>query len=485
MAYSKQRLREIAELKRTAVERILSEIGELDVSLSHKYIEEFSDEFQTFEDVSDSAEVMDAAGEKNLIWIGDYHALASSQLYAAAFIKTLAVRNANIAVAVEPVFSRSQKTLDDWHTGRIDEKQFLDRIRYDEEWGCEWSGYKAIFDAARNVGAPVYGVDCHPRYDMRSIGRRDQGAARSIARLIEQDPLRTLVVVFGESHLASSHLPRRVRQILTKKSLEARELLVLQNNDNIYWQLQEKGHEAVSAVRLSNQQYCVFNATPIEKYESFRQYLQRCIEEDASGDWTRFAHNIVSVLLDFFDIKERDAVVDYIPVPGDGLPLASATERFARFIHQACRGEFARPSNRSAYDRFFVVAIENALAYFCSKLLDSSRDGIESLAERVFPQLEGNDKLARSIGLLIDPAKKPGSRHFAVIRDAVEAGLGSQKTSNQLCQLLGYGLGRRIYQAYLESRISRKEIHDILHDPLDAPQRPLQCYIELTQRVAL
>ena len=36
-----------------------------------------------------------------------------------------------------------------------------------------------------------------------------------------------------------------------------------------------------------------------------------------------------------------------------------------------------------AHDEFFVKVIENGLGYFCSKLLDSSRDGIESLAERV------------------------------------------------------------------------------------------------------
>ena len=52
-----------------------------------------------------------------------------------------------------------------------------------------------------------------------------------------------------------------------------------------------------------------------------------------------------------------------------------------------------------------------------------------------------------------------------------------------LGQLLGYALGRRLYQAYVESRISRKEIHAIFHDPLNAPQRPLECYMELTERL--
>jgi hypothetical protein len=51
-----------------------------------------------------------------------------------------------------------------------------------------------------------------------------------------------------------------------------------------------------------------------------------------------------------------------------------------------------------------------------------------------------------------------------------------------LSQLLGYALGRRLYLAYLQSRISRKEIQALFHDPLDTPQRPLECYRELTSR---
>ena len=49
-----------------------------------------------------------------------------------------------------------------------------------------------------------------------------------------------------------------------------------------------------------------------------------------------------------------------------------------------------------------------------------------------------------------------------------------------LDELLGYALGRRLHKAYLESRISRKEIHALLHDPLLAPDRPLKCYAGLS-----
>ena len=173
MTYSKKRLREVTALKRAAVKKIQNDIGELDASPSRKYIEEFNREFQTFEAVSTPEAILQDARNANLIWIGDYHALTKSQIYAAEFVRKLSADNRSIVLAVEPIFSRSQKILDRWLAGKISEHEFLDRIHYKEEWGCDWDGYKTIFETARDMHIPVYGIDCHPRNDMRSIGRRD------------------------------------------------------------------------------------------------------------------------------------------------------------------------------------------------------------------------------------------------------------------------------------------------------------------------
>jgi len=481
MTYSKQRLREITELKREAVRRIQTDIGEIHPSPTRKYVHEFNGEFQSFDSVCSAEEILRHLQEANLVWIGDYHALAASQNYAATLLKELANTKENLALAIEPVFARNQKILDAWMSGKISEQEFLDRVRYHEEWGCDWESYKAIFDTARELGIPVYGVDCHPRNDMRSIGRRDLGVARQVAGLIEKHPGQTLVVLFGESHLAANHLPGRVRAILGRKGKASKELMILQNVDALYWKLEESGLGETRAVRVRENCYCVFNATPIEKYESFRQYLHKCIEEDSSGDWTLLAQTLMEIMMDFLAMKKSETVVSHMSVP-DGFQLGKAAEEFARRIHQACRGELEKPIERAAHDEFFVKVIENGLGYFCSKLLDSSRDGIESLAERVLSQTGRNDQLTRAIELLVHPGKRPGAQHFAALRSAIEAKAGRQKTTRMLGQLLGYALGRRLYLAYLQSRISRKEIQALFHDPLDTPRRPLECYRELTSR---
>src|SRR5688500_16325469 len=112
MNYSKQRLREVTDLKRAAVRRIQDDIFEMDASLSGKYIQEFSREFQTLQSVCEPQSILEEARDANLIWIGDYHALERSQTYAAQFIRDLVAQGVRVAVAVEPVFARSQKILD-------------------------------------------------------------------------------------------------------------------------------------------------------------------------------------------------------------------------------------------------------------------------------------------------------------------------------------------------------------------------------------
>jgi hypothetical protein len=478
MTYSKQRLREVTELKRETVRRIQTDIGEIHPSPSRKYIQEFSQEFDSFESVCDTDEVLAAAVNSNLIWVGDYHALHKSQMYVVQLLKEIARQKENVALAVEPVFARNQEILDNWMSGRMAEQDFLERIRYHDEWGCDWTGYKAIFETARQLRVPVYAADCHPRNDMRRIGRRDLGVARRIARLMQTNPKQTLIVVFGESHLASNHLPGRVRSILQRKRIPLQELVILQNVDALYWKLQESGMVDARTVQIREACYCVLNATPIEKYESFRQYLHKCIEEDSSGDWTLLAQTLIEVMTDFFAIKKHESVVDHIPAI-DGGQLSAAAEEFARRIHQACRGELDQPIERAAQDEFFVKVIENGLGYFCSKLLDASRDGIESLAENVFALIDRDDRLTKALELLLDPERRPGAQHFAALRSGIETKAGKQKTMRMLRQLLGYALGRRLYHAYLESRISRKEIQALFNDPLNTPNRPLECYREL------
>jgi hypothetical protein len=531
MSYSKHRLKEVVAFQKRILERIETDLGEFGPSPRLKYIQEFTEEFSTFQSPSSIDEIVAAASEAHVVWLGDYHALSRSREFAADFLKRLVLQKKNqVVLAVEVVFARHQKLLDRWLAGKLTESEFLERIRYSDEWGCDWPSYKKLFDVARELRVPIYAVDCHPRRDLRCIRRRDQGVARRVSKLVQEDPSRTVLVLFGESHLATTHLPSRVRSVLAKKDVDCKDLVVLQNLDEIYWQLQQGGLAGVTAVQIQPKQYCVFNVTPLEKYEWFRQYLNECTgDEEATGDWTRFVQTLIDGLFDFLDIQNRQRLVDYMPkvyseISSEQLPeflsrqnmpaerirsvidnlqdrgtsyipelnsifidhfnLHSTAEETARFIHRACRGGLNHGAAGLGGDEFFVSVIERSLGYFCSKLLDASRDGIEALSDRVMNHLGYNDDFARSAPYFLDPGKEPSAAHFEKLATIVEQHASRHEVVGMLAQMLGYGLGRKLHRAYLENRISRKEIQVLFHDPLASPPDALVRYVELNHRLA-
>ena len=75
-----------------------------------------------------------------------------------------------------------------------------------------------------------------------------------------------------------------VRRLLASRNLEKRSVRVLQNVEEIYWQLVESGQEHQDVVRLGRGSWCVFNASPIAKYESYRQTINRWKSESADDD---------------------------------------------------------------------------------------------------------------------------------------------------------------------------------------------------------
>src|ERR1044072_8534590 len=100
MTYSKQRLREVTALKREAVRRIQTDIGEIHASPSRKYIQEFNDEFKAFETACDPAEIWRKVRNANLVWVGDYHALPASQTYVVEVLREVARLKGNVPGSV-------------------------------------------------------------------------------------------------------------------------------------------------------------------------------------------------------------------------------------------------------------------------------------------------------------------------------------------------------------------------------------------------
>ena len=473
------------------------EIRVTDPSGRRKYLKDFSQAFRSYDSVLNPEHMKNMVGAADLILIGDYHALPAAQRFAARLFEERAQPGDRpVVLGVETIFARDQHILDEWWRREIDDAELRQRIRFDLDWGYDWGPFYQLLVTAREYAEGIYGLDCMPREDLRKIGARDRHAAHKIGEIRQRHPNAAVVVLFGESHLAPGHLPRLLREQLP----EERTLTVLQNVDALYWHAAGEESECVEAVRVADDVICVFNSTPLEKYESYRLHLSRWGRSDEEGpDLVPTIYNLIDSLLRFLDIdryaahngKQPKFLVDLLPEVccgvSDGrlrrlvaresavepeqeailrwvgergsvyLPRVNAfyvrefqmmygAEEAARFLHHACRGLPSRGGENAAEpaDQFYTRTLEHALGYFGSRVLYPARAAVRDRGE-----------LSRTI--------------CEEFMEAAVRGNGGKIEENAL--QLGYMLGSDLYDKYLAGSVSRSRLRHLFLSHPEPPGR--------------
>jgi len=496
-----------------ALADVQREVRAYDHSSRRKYLREFHQAFQSYEAVMDEPQLERMIGAADILLVADYHALPSAQRYAASLLEKRAQPGDRpVVLGVETIFSRHQHILDEWWRREIDADELRQRIHFAADWGYDWEPFYDLLVTAREHAEAIYGLDCMPREDLRKIGARDRHAADKIAEIRGLHPNAVVLVLFGESHLAPDHLPAAVRKQLP----EAHVLTILQNIDALYWQATSERQEQVNAVRASDDVICVFNATPLEKYESYRLYLSRWREEENQPDGSPTVYNLVDGLSRFLginrhsssnttqpkflvdllpevycgasdarlrqlllratgDLKKVDGILQKAEVQGcvylpsvnafylRDFQMGYAAEEAARFLHHACRG---LPLRRDGHplpatereDRFYARTLEHALAYFGSRVLYPARPAVR------------------------EPDSTDLSR-AACDRLMQEALRGDRQRFDSVAQNLGYGLGSELYDAYVRGCVSRRALRNLFLAHSDEPGKARAVCREMVRRI--
>ena len=469
-----------------------------------KYLRDFSQAFRSYESVIDRQELSASVRGADTVLVGDYHALPSAQRFAATLLEDRAQPGDRpVVLGLETIFSRDQHILDEWWRREIDSQELQQRIRFDLDWGYDWAPFYELLVTAREHADAIYGLDCMPREDLRKIGARDRHAAHKLAEIRQRHPHAIIMVLFGESHLAPGHLPK----VLQERLPEERVLTVLQNVDALYWRAAGERQERVDAVRVNRDVVCVFNSTPLEKYENYRLHLSRWGRTEEEGpDLAPTIYNLIDSLLRFLDIdrysshngtqpkflvdlmpevycrasgarlrqqlsrysateEETEAMVSHVEERGSVyLPQVNAfyvrefkmmyaAEEAARFLHHACRGLPARAGTSAAPrgpDHFYAQTVEYALGYFGSRVLYPARPEAEDSGNRESPE----------------PTLQ--SEH---------------KRTEASARLLGYMLGNALYDAYLKGRVSRGLLRRLFLVHLDEPGKAKDAYKQIAAKV--
>ncbi len=103
--------------------------------------------------------VIEGVSRKKIVYVGEYHDRFAHHNVELQIIKGLFQKDPKIAVGMEMFQRPFQKTLDEYVSGSIDEREFLKKSEYFKRWGFDYNLYKPILDYARAEKIPVVALN--------------------------------------------------------------------------------------------------------------------------------------------------------------------------------------------------------------------------------------------------------------------------------------------------------------------------------------
>ncbi|HEX4823447.1 MAG TPA: ChaN family lipoprotein [Candidatus Polarisedimenticolaceae bacterium] len=513
--------------QRSAVRRLKRDLFGSDGSLRHPYFRDLRRDLSRPFDGSTRASLHAACDRADVVYVGDFHADAECQYLAARLLESMARPGRHLALGIEFVYTRQQEILDRRQRGAIDDRTFLRRIHYREEWGYPWDGFRDLLDAARALGVRVVALDRPPRGGFDGLRRRDAHAARGIASMLLARPRTAMMVLFGESHIAQSHLPGQVEQLLAARGVKRRAITVFQDPEDVYWAALARDGFVPDTVRLDGGSFAVFHTPPLARYECYRQVLERWRGEmpaDEEADLTPAVHHLMDTLVGWMGLRPDrhrlrhragwvDDLQDAYPEVYSGsdagqllgpvlaehgrspaeirearrllaardalydarsntffllryLPGSAAGEA-ARFLRIAMSGRLHRDVDAPAADpseRMYGAAYNEALAYLGARLVDPASDFVAGWTD---PQPSGSTTRARWLGA---HEEFEGSSRLDLPPKLKAPLMRSRDLRRALARDLGRRLGRLLYERVVRGRISPRRLRTLFEQDLDPPR---------------
>lgn len=482
------------------------------------YEARYARRIRRFERTATFEEVAAAATACDVVHVGDYHTLKQAQRWYLKLVRRLVEAGRPVVLALEFVEARHQALIDRFCAGRLSEATFLARTGLERRHGFDvWPNFKPIFEQARREGWRVVGLE---RATGASLEARDRFFARRIARTVVDHPGHVVVALTGQLHCAPPHLPREVEAALPGRTV--RQLVVYQNAEPIWFELERRGLEhETEAVFLRPGEYCLVNTSPLVAQQSFLDWVddgelvettqpERTFKELArliarflglkldgaldevevytSGDLSflsRLHESGLFTARELAQVRRQILARESYYIPRAkiaflaGLSMNHAAEEAAHFLRHVITGDMERP--RAPIDAFYARALEEAFAFFGSKIVNPRRKTAhpEDLDKKARTDPPHGRRVARAVlaHLAIEAGGGPAgfARHFS----HADAGL-----ANDVTHALGYILGDRLYYAMVQGEVSKTEARRLFRLPMARPGEPMVIYFSLARRLA-
>lgn len=525
----------VEEIKESAYDTISRDDRSID-----DYYAAYRAEFRDgYERVASRDEIVQRLMRSHVAYFGDYHSLRSAQTAVLDLLEAVAARGRKFVIACEMVHTADQQHVADFLAGEIDDEAFLWRVKWEKSWGFSWRSAERFFKLARRERAPLFGLNLHTDVS-NALELRDRHAGNLVAALTQLYPDRLIAVIFGDLHMAPAHLPAQVNAELAKSGFKRRSVTIYQNSETLYWQLVERRLEQiVDYLKLRRDQYVLMNATPLVKFQSFAnwQYRRRAALFAADDEIDIFSEHglpeqvagYIRTICDYLGIEleepenfelytpddldllanlvrrglytseEMDALKAYIEMAESAFferarilylgnfTVANAGEAAGRYILAELR-----PAGSEAVDsrdEFYGRCMVEALAFFCSKIIDPRRAARMEGDWRDQLSRYGRRRKLAAIQRLDVLTARSFIRHKEYERRVLASDslagaprkLYTLPTDQHvaLTRALGRALGERLYAALGEDAISREAIVEAMQDPVREANRSRERYFEL------
>lgn len=307
-------------------------LGELSPELQ-KYLREYQRDFATYEKPTTKRELLMEVLASQIVFCGDYHTLSQAQRTVIRIlretVKVLKRKKKTLVLALEMLSEQDLPYVQKFLAGRLSERGLLQKTEFRKRWGFAWENYRELFYFAREERLRVMALSQNRK--KTSLKARDAFAAKVLCDMTEEDPDALVFTLIGDLHLATNHLPGKLKAELRGRRLERGVLVIHQNHEEYYWDLVEQGMENfVEVIKVKPRIYCVMNTTPWVKLQSHLKWLETVSEvtigTSALSDFGKaldlldHSHEVVSILSilkEFFEITEPIPDGFYINGPLD------------------------------------------------------------------------------------------------------------------------------------------------------------------------
>ncbi len=483
--------------------------------------------------------------QNEIVLVGDFHPHPQTQREFLRLAREIhpALEGRRLVLGLEFVSTENQPLLDQFMKGELTEHRLLHSLQFEEKWGISHESFRNLLVFARELentellalNAPEELQRRRPT-EMSDLEYRDRWCAGVLLeRLHERRPedcgRNPLILgLYGELHLASSHLPRAVDTLRRQLKAPPCGLIVLhQNLEPLFWKLMDARCEHDTSLVLLKKTkpltYCVFSSPPWTRLQSVLDWLETASETEWFDDEIdllgrfeqtyRFLEQALSLTeddlsrVDVYSSESLQTVVQKLEkaplssnekrwhqyrlrkgeklfIPQTGLifiPDPISPHRFAEVcgerIFQQIHpwlSSLDSPENLRARTLQAWRCLEASFAFFCSKLTNPKRkcdlvsDHLrksQALAEGLLqPQFDGELQLRLKV---LDVLK--GDRRIESGLHRSPSSLRERYLLSRYCSWIGKALGEGSYRAMARGHQSLEavlEVHLKARDPFQA-----------------